>query len=325
MKKEVEIFDDENSIVINDEHTTNTFEFFPSEKKFKIDVSINDDYHHNYSTIEYKISDDPIDLKMRTIELFHRFIGGEEYSIKDGVVLESELKKNKFNDQERIDNLKKEVEWSEVSILGNPEINLYILSKHPEIISKEDYRKFLRQSIERIKLGVSKVENAVKNDTHGLQFHTGDYGISIWYPDNEAEKKESEEYWNLPKEKRDSSKYGKKLEYVEKFNDSIFKEDSPNYVGISDLEFRNNKEIVGYIENLLNKKESLSTKKEETTPQHNNQTNKTITVLIYLLTVFFIILKLTDSVDWNWFAVISPVLIWEGFGFLIGFLRGLAK
>ena len=96
------------------------------------------------------------------------------------------------------------------------------------------------------------------------------------------------------------------------------------YVNITDWEFRNSKEIIEHLQNLLDKKDK-TVKKEEVIPQHNNQTNKTITVLIYLLTVFFIILKLTDSVEWNWFAVISPVLIWEGFGFLIGFLRGLAK
>jgi hypothetical protein len=109
MKKEVEIFDDENSIVINDEYTTNTLEFFPSEKKIKIDVSINDDYHHNYSTIEYKISDDPIDLKMRTIELYHDFVGGTDHSIKDGVVLESEIKKKDFVTPDRIESLKRKL------------------------------------------------------------------------------------------------------------------------------------------------------------------------------------------------------------------------
>lgn len=321
--KKVDIFDDENSIMIENDHTDDTFDFFPEQKKFKVSSSIKDDVFYNYSTIEYKISANPVELQMRTTELSHE--PPKEWSIKDGVVLESELRKNKFNDQERINSLKKEVEWTKASILGNPEVNLYILSKHPEIISKEDYRKFLRQSIERVRLGVSKVEDAVKNDTHGLQFHTGDYGRSIWYPDSETEKKESEEYWNLSKEKRDDSKYGKKLEYVEKFNDSLFKENSPKYVGISDLEFRNSKELVEYIENLLNKKETISVKKEETAPQQNNHTNKIISVLIYLLTVFFIILKLTDSIDWNWFAVISPVLIWEGFGFVIGFLRALAK
>lgn len=321
--KKVDIFDDENSIMIENDHTDVTFDFSPEQKKFKVSSSIKDDVFYNYSTIEYKISANPVELQMRTIELSHE--PPKEWSIKDGVVLESELRKDKFNDQERINSLKKEVEWTKVSILGNPEVNLYILSKHPEIISKEDYRKFLRQSIERVRLGVSKVEDAVKNDTHGLQVHTGDYGRNIWYPDSETEKKESEEYWNLSKEKRDDSKYGKKLEYVEKFNDSLFKEDSPKYVGISDLEFRNSKELLEYIENLLNKEETVSAKKEETAPQDNNQTNKTISVLIYLLTVFFIILKLTDSVDWNWFAVISLVLIWEGFGFIIGFLRALTK
>lgn len=320
--KKVDIFDEENSIMIENDHTDDTFDFFPEQKKFKVSSSIKDDVFYNNSTIEYRISANPIELEMRTVELSHE--PPKEWSIKDGVVLESEIKKNKFVTPDRIENLKKEVEWTKVSILGNPEVNLYILSKHPEIISKEDYRKFLRQSIEKVKLGVSKVEEAVKNDTHGLQFHTGDYGKSIWYPDGEAEKKESEEYWNLPDEKRDGSKYGKKLEYVEKFNDSLFKENSPKYVGISDLEFRNSKELLEYIENLLNKKETVSAKKE-VAPQHSNQTNKTISVLIYLLTVFFIILKLTDSVDWNWFAVISPVLIWEGFGFIIGFLRALAK
>lgn len=320
--KKVDIFDEENSIMIENDHTDDTFDFFPEQKKFKVSSSIKDDVFYNNSTIEYRISANPIELEMRTVELSHE--PPKEWSIKDGVVLESEIKKNKFVTPDRIENLKKEVEWTKVSILGNPEVNLYILSKHPEIISKEDYRKFLRRSLERVKLGVSKVEEAVKSDTHGLQFHTGDYGKSIWYPDSETEKKESEEYWNLPEEKRDSSRYGKKLEYVEKFNDSLFKENSPKYVGISDLEFRNNKELLEYIENLLNKKETVSAKKE-VAPQHNNQTNKTISVLIYLLTVFFIILKLTDSVDWNWFAVISPVLIWEGFGFVIGFLKALAK
>ncbi len=319
--KKVDIFDEENSIMIDNQHTDDTFDFFPEQKKFKVSSSIKDDVFYNYSTVEYKISVNPIELQMRTIELSHE--PPKEYSIKDGVVLESEIKKDNILFPDRIENLRKEVEWTKVSLLGNYEINLYILSKHPEIISKEDYRKFLRQSIEKVKLGVSKVEEAVKKDTHGLEIHTGEYGKSIWYPDSEAEKKESKEYWDLPKENREVSKYGKKLEYVEKFNDSLFKEDSTNYVGVSDLEFRNSKELVEYIEKLLDRKEIISPSKEQVAPQQSNQINKTISVLIYLLTVFFIILKLTGSIDWNWFAVISPVLIWEGFGFVIGFLRAL--
>ncbi|MFA5829953.1 MAG: hypothetical protein WC843_05710 [Candidatus Gracilibacteria bacterium] len=297
MKNEVEIFDEENTIVIDDEYTTNTFEFFPDEKKFKIDVSIKDDFHHNYSTIEYKISDDPINLKMRTIELFHEFIGGKSDSIKDGVVLESELRKDKFNNQERIDDLKKEVEWSNVVIFGNPEVNLYILSKHPEIISKDDYRKFLRQSIERIRDGVAKVKEIVKTDFHGLEIHTGDHGMSIWYPDNESEKKESEAYWDLPKDKRDNSAYGKKLKYVEDFNKSLFDEKSSSYVGISEIEFRSSDEIVEYVQKLLDKKDEPA--KKEVKPKISKTKGFIISLFITLILSWVV----------SWFVDIHPFLI----------------
>ena len=321
--KTVDIIDEENSILIENDYSNDTFDFFPEQKKFKVSSSLKDDVFYNYSTIEYKVSDNPVELYMRTCELSHE--PPQEWSIKDGVVLESEIRKNKFQAQERIDSLKKEVEWSKVSILGNAEVNLYILSKHPEIISKDDYRKFLRQSLEKVKLGVSKVEEAVSNDTHGLQFHKSDYGRSIWYPEsNEADKKERDEYYELFENEQEESAYGKKLKYAEDFNDSLFNESSSKYVGISDLEFRNSDELIVYIENLLNKKETAPVK-AVAVAQHGNQSNKTFSVLIYLLTVFLIILKLTDSVDWNWFAVISPVLIWEGFGFVVGFLRALAK
>jgi hypothetical protein len=323
MKKTVDVFEEDNSIMIENDYTNDTFDFFPEQKIFKVSSSIKDDVFYNNSTIEYKISASPVELQMRTVELSHE--PPKEWSIKDGVVLESEIRKNKFQTQERIDGLKKDVEWSKVSIFGNPEVNLHILSQHPEVISKEDYRKFLRQSLERLKLGISKVEEAVSSNTHGLQFHTGDYGRSIWYAESEIDKKEQDEYYKLSESEQENSKYGKKLKYVEDFNNSLFKEDSPKYVGISDIEFRNGTDLIEYVESLLNKKDTVTAKKADVAPQHNNQTNKTISVLIYLLTIFFIILKLTDSVDWNWFAVISPVLIWEGFGFLIGFLRALAK
>lgn len=329
-KKEVEIIDEENLIIIDDQYNTTDFNFLPEEKKFKVESSVKDDYFRNSQTFEYKISTNPLEIHIRLLESGSSSVDGKRHDVKDGVVLESEIMETPYykdfvyKAKEHIEGLKKQVEWSKVEILGHHEINLYILSKHPEIISKEDYRKFLRQSVEKIKSGVSKVEEAVKKDTHGLQFHTGDYGRSIWYADDEAAKKESEEYWNLPEEKRDGSGYGKKLDYIEKFNDALFKENSPKYVGIAKQEFESSNELIDYITKLLDKKEAITQKKEEVaSPQ--NSSSKTISVLIYLLTVFFIILKLTDSVDWSWFAVVAPVLIWEGFGFIIGFLRALNK
>lgn len=303
MKKKVEVFDDENLIVINNDGYTDTFKFFSNEKKFKVDGSFDDDYHHNYSTIEYKISDDPVDLKMRTIELSHKFAGGADHSIKDGVVLESEIKKTDFVTSDRIESLKKEVVWSKVPIFGNYEVNLYILSKHPEIISKDEYRKFLRLSIERIKDGVAKVKELVKKDSHGLEIHTGVYGMSIWYPDNESEKKESEAYWDLPKEKRDDSAYGKKLKYVEDFNESLFDEESSSYVGISEIEFRSSDEIVEYVQKLLDKKDEPAKKDSEP------KISKTKGFVISLLLTLFLSWVVSWFVDINPFSIFVIVQV----------------
>jgi hypothetical protein len=292
--KEVEVFDEENSIVIDDQYTTDTFDFFPAEKKFKVRSSVKGDVFYNNSTIEYKISATPIELQMRTTELWHE--PPREHSIKDGVVLESEMKKNKFTTPDQIEDLKKAAEWSTIPIFGNYEVNLFVLSKHPEIVSNEEYRKFLRGSLERVKAGIAEVEEAVKSDAHGLQIHSGGHGQYIWYLEDEAEKKERDEYYKLPKEKQKDSPYGKKLEHVRKLEDALFKEDSPKRLGISEHEFRNGKEIVEYVQKLLDKKEEPLKKNEP-------KTSKTKGIIISLFLTLFL--------SWvvSWFVDINPFLI----------------
>lgn len=263
--KKLEIFDKENSIVVEDEYNMTTYKIFPEIKKLTIESSIKEDCFFNYLTYEYKISSAPVELQIRLLEKSSEPPPGQ-YEVRDGVVLESEILKDKNKSlskmiQERISELKKEVKWNKVEILGNYEVNLYILSKHPEIISNEEYRRFLRKSIERIKAGVLKVEDEVKRDVYGLEISKSDYGKSIWYPNTEAERKEIDKYYDLPKEKRKGTNYDKKLEYIEKFNDSLFIESSSKYVGIQKYEFSNSDELIEYIEKVLDNK-------------HNNLVNK---------------------------------------------------
>lgn len=265
--KIVDIFDDENSIVVDDKYDVTTYDFFPESKRFTIDSSIKDDCFFNYLTYEYKISTIPIGLQCRLLEKSYEPPPPRQYEVKDGVVLESEMLKGKEgyflkSAKDQISDLKKQTEWSKAEILGNFEVNLYILSKHPEIISKEEYRKFLRQSVETIKAGVLKAEEAVKQDDHGLEISSGEYGKSIWYPNTDAEKNEMSAYYDLPEDKRGGTDYAKKLEYIEKFNSSLFNEDSPKYVGIPEHEFRNNNELVEYLEKVLDNKHITSAKKE---------------------------------------------------------------
>lgn len=286
--KTVDIFDEENSIVVDDQYDTTTFDFYPENKKFKISMSVKDDCYYNDAIVEYRISTNPVEMYMRTLESSHE--PPLEYSIKDGVVLESEIIKDKEgwfleNAKKRISDLKKEVEWSKVPLPGQYEVNLFLLSKHPEILSKEDYRKFLRQSVEKIKIGISKVEEAVKKDTNGLEIYTSESGINVWYqPPNKLEEKEIEEYWKLPEEKRLESNYGKKFEYAEKFNDSLFKEDSPKYIGISEYELRNSTDLLNYIEKLLENKIS-STNKEGSFADTKDGGNRTKWITVIILSI----------------------------------------
>lgn len=175
--KKVEFFNEPESIikgeiVISDEYAERTFRFSPEEKKFDESLRSKDGTYFRDVTNEYKISLNPIEIEMRTI---HEWDGppGQD-SIKDGVVLESELRKD-YSDhplrgvmeslsKENLDTLKKQVEWKKIPILGNYEVNLFILSKHPEIISEQEYRKFLRQNIEKIKIEILETKSETSNE-----------------------------------------------------------------------------------------------------------------------------------------------------------------
>ena len=305
--RSVEVFDEDNCIVIDDQYDTTDFQFFPEEKKFTVKRIVKDDAFYGKQTIEYKISSDPLELSMRTVESSSE--PPLEYSIRDGVVMESEVKKNDLMWSSRIQELRKEVEWSRVPIFGNYQVNLFIISKHPEIIPPIDYRQFLRKSFEKISLAVSGVENAVREDAGKLQIHKTESGKSIWYPDSEEQRKESELYWELTKEEREKSLYSKKIKYVEDFKESLFKDDSPKYVGISEYEFRESDELLKYLDNLLNKK---SEAKKETEEYEKKDVRKWLsylwTVLVNLITLG-VVVAIYDAILSSFEIIVVSLLI----------------
>ena len=307
--KTVEIFDEEKSIVIDDQYDTTDFTFYPEDKTFKVSRSVKDDAFYNNQTIEYKISANPIELQMRTLESSHE--PPLEYSIKDGVVLESELKKKDSLFPDRIENLKKEVEWTKIPLLGNCEVNLYILSLHPEIISKNEYRKFLRETEQRIKTGLTKIEKRLKEkDKTGLQILEGEYGKQIWYSDTEK----------ISDEERD-----KKFEYIEKtFNEPLFEEKSPEYCGISKYEFQESPFILKHIDKLLNEKENATTKKDVVAEKKNpwRWLGYAWTIIVNLITIG-VVLAIYGKVYESFEIIVVSILIliylsFQGFSMIYG-------
>jgi hypothetical protein len=296
--KTVEIFDEENSITIDDQYDTTYFTFNPEDKTFKVSRSVKDDCFYNKQTIEYKISVNPVDLQMRTLESSHE--PPLEYSIKDGVVSESELKKKNFVSSDRIENLKKEVEWSSIPLFGNFEVNLYILFLHPEIISKNEYRKFLREAEQRIKSGLTKIEERLKEkDKTGLQItdEYADSGRALWYPKTKEVEMSGDETKKV-------------IDYVDGFQKSLFEEKSSEYCGISKYEFQESSFILKHLDKLLNEKEKASTKKDVVAEKKNpwRWIGYAWVVIINLITIG-VVLAIYDKVYKSFEIIVISILI----------------
>lgn len=118
------------------------------------------DYDSEWDNIfEYKI--DHNILSQRIVEKRTVHPWEEHYYIKDWVILESKihewLKNNILRSpDEEIQDLKKQIEWQTIK---NPLIKYFILSRHPEILSPQEFRKGLRQDLEKIKNLILKFQD----------------------------------------------------------------------------------------------------------------------------------------------------------------------
>ncbi len=278
----IEIFeeDGDNTLSLDDEYADFTIDVFPDSKTYQSRMRLKDDVYYRTEKFEYRIKTDPVKVETRLTERVDE--PPERYCVKDGVVLETDIltDRNEVASMSSmtkgfIDGLKKEVEWHE----GWLPVSMYILSKHPEIISPDDYRRHLRQFAEKIKTATLKIEKILASDTTGLKI-TDEYatGREIWYPKSKQDAMSDEE-----------SK--KAIEHVNKIQEKLFDEKSKEYVGISNGEFRSSKEILEHIEVFLNKKPA-STKKEV-----KNKVSFGIKFSAFVL-------------QWVWLFVVVSVALW---------------
>ncbi len=251
----IEFFDDENSIYEEDEFSATTWDFIPEIKRIKRTFSINEDIFYGHDLIEYRISGSPLKVEHRLLESYTE--PPIKYRVKDGVVLESEmLKGTGFRLKEELERLKEQVEWNELEVRSLYHLLFFILSIHPEIISNDEYRRFLRQTEERIKLGLTKVRDYIdEKDQTGLVIVISDYGRNIWY-------REAEEM--------DDARLKRASEYVETFEKSLFNKQSPHYSGITKNEFIISEDLLEHIGSLLNKKESSKINTERGQVKHRS-------------------------------------------------------
>ncbi len=295
---EIEIFEEDGNGTLT--FGDCTFDVYPETKTYQSMMSLEYDYYTD--KFEYRIKTNPIKVETRLIEQKHE--PPERYSVKDGVVLESAIRKERegkdwldfiTSTDELIDGLKKEVEWHE-GWAGNP-VSMYILSKHPEIITPNDHRRYLRQLSEKIKDATLKVEMALKSDETGLQI---------------MDESEDLDIISYPKTKRDvmsEAELESAREHLNKVLEQLFEEKSEKYVGISYNEFRSGKEVLERVEFFLNKKPTINKQddiadleNEDIPNLKNNVINETSSGFKFNVFLFVI--------QWFWLFIVISFALW---------------
>lgn len=279
--------DGNNTLFIDDKDVDFTIDIYPETKTYQSTMYLHSDAYRRTEQFEYRIKIDPIKVETRLIERVDE--PPERYCVKDGVVLESDILADRQESamssmtKEFIDNLKKNVEWHE-DWVGDP-VSMYILSKHPEIISSDDYRRHLRQFSEKIKSTTLKVEKAIASDPTGLIVTDEyDWGRTVFYPRAKRDAMSDEES-------------EKAIEHAKKIRDRLFNEKSKDYVGVSESEFNSSKEILEHIEMFLNKKRAPA--KKETEQKISNTKGIIISLILTFLLSWIV----------SWFVDINPFLI----------------
>ncbi|MBP7774057.1 hypothetical protein KA071_03125 [Candidatus Gracilibacteria bacterium] len=122
------------------------------------------DYDSEFNTTyKYKIEGQKIYFKLIEDKIEHP--GEEYYDVQDGVILKSEIKKRKdnifFKPESKIKELEGQITWHELN--HQYKIIFFLFHKHPELISKDDFRTFLRLKIEKIENISAEVEKIMKD------------------------------------------------------------------------------------------------------------------------------------------------------------------
>lgn len=286
----IEIFEEEgdNTLSFGDEYADFAIDVYPDSKTYQSRMNLNDDVYYRTEKFEYRIQANPLKVETRLTERVDE--PPERYCVKDGVVLESDILADRKElamtsmTKEFIDGLKKEVEWHEDSV-GNP-VSMYILSKHPEIVSPDDYRRHLRQLSEKIKNATFKVQKALESDKMGLQV-TDEWeglGRTIWLSKSKQDEMSEEEVKKV-------------IEHQKKLQEQFFDEKSKEYVGVSEGEFRSSVDTLENIETFLNKK--FVAVKKEVEPKISKTKGFVISLLLTLFLSWVV----------SWFVEINPFLI----------------
>lgn len=151
-----------------------------------------DDYESVFnSTEEYRFDGNEVLTRLLEDDVEHP--GEHVWHVKDGVVLESAIRKRaeekKFtltSPDEEIAQYKEQVEWHPVL---NRKLRFFIMSQHPAEFPLRERRRLIRTELERLEAAAWKLTGEAK--AHGLEICEGEHGTEMRFPDSftDADKK----------------------------------------------------------------------------------------------------------------------------------------
>lgn len=138
------------------------------------------------SVEEYRFVDG--EVQSRLLEESHDSMGRKEWSVKDGVVLENDLRERDANlairlavvdsVDERIAQLKERVSWQPVKRL---KLRFFIMAQHPAEFPMRERRRLIRTEIERLEAGARTVRATARE--LGLLVADEERGVKFRYPE----------------------------------------------------------------------------------------------------------------------------------------------
>lgn len=137
------------------------------EKKLYFDTNF--DYERMILEV-YEFRIEGTKLICRLLEEKDKRIENEIIRVRDNVVLESQIRKLYHKDDidclDEINEYRKKVEWHEIS---RPDIRFFVLSNHPELISKSELKKEVRIVLEKLNLELYNISSDKKNSDDYIQ------------------------------------------------------------------------------------------------------------------------------------------------------------
>jgi len=177
-------------VLADDEHFYFIVQADPNAKMLRFTDRSADFHDWFHSVEEYRFVRD--EVQTRLIEDYSDSMAKKEWSVKDGVVLESELRKRyeamsiKLSIlgtvEEKIARLKERVEWQPVQ---RATLRFFILSQHPAEFPLRERRRLIRTELERVEAAARKLAEEAK--AHGLELREGEHVPEIVFPESFAD------------------------------------------------------------------------------------------------------------------------------------------